>query len=259
MRGLLFRLQARSRAGHIDISLRGRARVLWGSPTLLCYTSHTETALHRLDWFSVNKQKQRHDNKGSSSGEYSGIPVWKGAHLVELVCLCGWFCPRVPEQYFLASLIGYCKSNSTSLASRREMIIRRSLIRFLMPPIVHTLPTHKPPNNCANGKYLITDKLPCLSAAPRLFCVSLLVWSKELQECEQRGKPTMLLEPPKSCTQATCIVPVVPYAQNKLPLKKRLREIRDFNWHSHFTRPSQALLRGEKKKDCLKRRGINFT
>ncbi len=66
----------------------------------------------------------------------------------------------------------------------------------------------------------------------------------------------MLLEPPKSCTQVTCIVPVVPCVQNKLPLKKRHNEIRDFNWHrfhSHFKGLGQALVRGKiekEKMDC---------
>lgn len=77
----------------------------------------------------------------------------------------------------------------------------------------------------------------------------------------------MLLEPPKPCTQVTCIVPVVPCVQNKLPLKKRHNEIRDFNWHrshSHFKGLGQALVRGKidkEKMDCTegKRTGLRHS
>lgn len=70
----------------------------------------------------------------------------------------------------------------------------------------------------------------------------------------------MLLEPPKSCTQATCIVTVVLCVQNKLPLKGRDNKIRDFNWQSHFTQLVSALVRGktEKQKQDCKEKIKNF-
>lgn len=124
---------------------------------------------------------------------------------------------------------------------------------------LRALPTRKPKNDCANSKYLITGKLLRLSSAAWLLYVSLLVWSggcsRELQECERRGKPTMLLEPPKSCTQATCVVPVVLCVQNNLPLKKRHSKIRDFNchrFHSHSKGLGQAL--SEEEKYAIKHR-----
>lgn len=42
-----------------------------------------------------------------------------------------------------------------------------------------------------------------------------------------RAKPIMLLEAPKSCTQATSLVPVVPFCVARLPSKKRHNEIID--------------------------------
>lgn len=156
------------------------------------------------------------------------------------------------------SLISNCKLKLQFLGFREPKYCQASI--NLLPDVsdLHNLPTRKHKSDCTNSQYLITGKLLRLSSAPRLFCVSLLVWSggcsKELQECERRGKPTMLLEPPKSCTQATCIVPVVPCAQNKLPLKERHNEIRDFNWHrlrSHFKGLGQVHVRGKVEKEKL--------
>lgn len=124
---------------------------------------------------------------------------------------------------FVASLITHYKSNSKFLGFRSQKKNFRQPFINLLPDAADlcTPPASKHQNNCANSKYLITGKLLRLSSASRLFWVCLLVWSRELQECEQREKPTMLLEPPKPCTQATCVVPVVLCVPNKLPLKRR--------------------------------------